>query len=223
MSQSNKAALAKGVLMMFLQKKLAQDAKIDLRPVLAGITNANFKGKKADIIADIRNITRGKLARDADLGELPPLMDALERVEEPDDEVGKANSLGLGDFLSAIGKWARENLSPEEVANLDNFLWTLCPADAQDQPPDFAGMPKTGGGMVAEPAMDASPGGYDRRFPDAARIGNLGGGETPWKSKPASGLSRQSQQPPARIDSYSDEAMREYNARFPDAAHIKNV
>lgn len=106
-------SVARGALMVALKPKLAQDAKIDISPILVGLTQKNFKAKKPSIVAGIKKLTTGKLATDASIDDVIKLVDALEDNEvmegadtDPDsgEEVDPDASMdseggGLRDFL----------------------------------------------------------------------------------------------------------------------------
>lgn len=71
---SRRAVLAKGALLGTVLPILAADAKPDFDAILAGVTAANWKAKKAGIAAAIKPM----LANDADLQGVVKLLDALE-------------------------------------------------------------------------------------------------------------------------------------------------
>ena len=75
---SKKAESVLGALNVFLRPKLAADAKVDLTSALAGVTDANFKEKKASVLSSVISATSGKLAQDADVHDVMTLLDALE-------------------------------------------------------------------------------------------------------------------------------------------------
>jgi hypothetical protein len=50
---SRKAAVAQGAIVAYLMPKLAQDAKVDVTPLLVGVTQKNFGEKKAGIVAGV--------------------------------------------------------------------------------------------------------------------------------------------------------------------------
>jgi 8-oxo-dGTP pyrophosphatase MutT (NUDIX family) len=79
---SRKASVLKGALMHFLSPILAADAAIDLNPVLAGITQANFKTTRAGVLERLNTALKGKIAQDANLDQVTQLLDALEDCEE---------------------------------------------------------------------------------------------------------------------------------------------
>lgn len=91
---TRKAAVAQGALMTYLAPKLTQDAKLDLEPILEGITAKNFKAKRADIISGIAKATTGKLAKDAKLDGLDTVLMALDEVNPMETEANSAVPAG---------------------------------------------------------------------------------------------------------------------------------
>jgi len=87
--KSRKALLLHGALSGALLPLLAADAKINLAPLLANVTRANFKGQKATIATGLKALTKGKLAQDADLDGVIKLLDSLEKVDDGTDEDDK--------------------------------------------------------------------------------------------------------------------------------------
>lgn len=96
---SRRALVASGALTAYLAPKLAMDAKVDLGPVLDGVTAKTWKAKRADIVAGLAAATKGKLAADASLDDVVGLLDRLEDgiaegmdefPDEDDDEKKKA-------------------------------------------------------------------------------------------------------------------------------------
>lgn len=86
-------AAALTALSLYLKPKLAQDAKVDLAPVLAKVTAANFKASKAAIVAGIKKASEGKLAQDASLEDIGEVIEALadilpEQAPEVVEEMG---------------------------------------------------------------------------------------------------------------------------------------
>jgi hypothetical protein len=75
---TRKSALVQGALVTFLRPRMAKDAKIELAPLLRGITHKNFAAKKKELAAKITEATKGKLAKDANIEGLVELIDALE-------------------------------------------------------------------------------------------------------------------------------------------------
>lgn len=92
---TRKAALVQGALVARLQPMLAQDAKIDLTPMLKGVTAENFKAKKPAIAAGLAKATKGKLAQDADLDDVVKMLDVLDEMtpEEVEQAEEKAEEV----------------------------------------------------------------------------------------------------------------------------------
>ena len=83
---SKTATLVQGALMATLAPKLAQDAKVDLRPILKGLTSKNFGERVDSIVSGVTREVKGRLAQDADVGDLASLLDALKEVPVEEDE-----------------------------------------------------------------------------------------------------------------------------------------
>lgn len=81
-----KALLAKGALVSFLMPRLAQDAGINLDPVLKDVSNDNYADKRDDIVAGVTKITKGKLAKDAKLDGLDDMLLALDEMDVPEKQ-----------------------------------------------------------------------------------------------------------------------------------------
>ena len=76
------AAHTQGALSVYLPPKLAQDAKVDLRPLLTGLTRENFKTRKPVLALGIKGALHGKLAKDADLDDVDAMLDRVEEAVE---------------------------------------------------------------------------------------------------------------------------------------------
>ncbi len=88
---SRKATVAKGALMAHLRPLLAQDHRIDVSPVLRGVTTSNWAARKPGIAKAMAKASRNRnhFAQDADLKALLQLLDGLDGEEnEPDGDVG---------------------------------------------------------------------------------------------------------------------------------------
>ena len=71
--------IVKGSLLTYLGPRLAMDAaKIDLNGILSTVTASNFRDRKPQIASAVRRATRGRLAQDADLDDLPELLNAVQ-------------------------------------------------------------------------------------------------------------------------------------------------
>lgn len=170
---SQKATMARGALAVFLQPRLAADAKMpSLTALLLGVTGKNFKEKKPALIAAIDKAIKPLLAKDASAEGLKTLMDALEATPvqddmEPDDDMvldapvpggsGESDDPGVvpvekPDPMEAIMAFLEGKVSPEDMAQLKQLCGQA--GGATDDPPDFKGMPKTGGKMVGDEGDD---------------------------------------------------------------------
>lgn len=190
---SRKAALAKGALLA-LKPKLAADAKLDLNPILAGVTASNWLTKKAGVLAAIKP----KLAADADIEGLVTLLDSL---DTPDDDVGLDDDVDptMGGAVDAspvdeILAMLKGKISDDDMAAIEGKMrgLKLAAADeddpaippkakpAMDNPPPTPGTPappapaattppaKKDDDSVSKPAMDAAIATAVRKAEDAA-------------------------------------------------------
>lgn len=99
---SRKACLLLGAVAAVMQPKLAQDAKLDLTPIFAGVTSKNFKEKKPEIVKAIVKLADGKfvdaagvaMANDEGISDVVALLDKLESVSptEGKDDATEPNS-----------------------------------------------------------------------------------------------------------------------------------
>ena len=106
---SRKALLAHGAMTVYLMPKLAKDAQIDLKPILAGVNAKNFTAKKPDIIAGLTTATKGKLAKDASIEDVKALLDQLDvgaaddDMDDEPDAVDADPMAALREHLKGIG------------------------------------------------------------------------------------------------------------------------
>lgn len=127
MSKINRSlmgAVAHGALIAYLKPRLAQDAKIDLAPVLEGVNGKTFKAKKGEIAAAVKTATAGKLAKDANIDTVVDVLDAIENMAGDDME---ANA-GMPEAGKVRGKdedpdkrrdFLKEKLSEDDMAAYD--------------------------------------------------------------------------------------------------------
>lgn len=118
------AAVTKGALMTYLAPKLAQDAVIDIHPLIKGLSRKNFGTKRNELLGGITNLVKDKLAKDAELDHLPELLEALEKEEE--EEEGEEEGLDEGTQTgassavpSAAHEFLQGKLSSEDMATYD--------------------------------------------------------------------------------------------------------
>lgn len=171
-SLTGAAAHTQGALSMYLSPKLAQDATVDIRPLVSDLTAKNFKAYKPILALGLKGAMAGKLAKDADLNDVEEVLDRVEEaveelqdtvadvpeapVAEPDADAAKDDDGDLRTKLEAVGipeevinKVLAEmgNTTPEPLAgdNADKGK----PAPAQDKAPDMSK-------FVTRQAMDAA-------------------------------------------------------------------
>jgi len=123
MSIKSKAALLTCLgLASLLRPKLAQDAALDLRPILKGITADNFSGSKPAILRRLQVALKGKLAKDASIGEVAELLDLIDShgSEGHDDDVPEP----LGKSAEKVGaKFAEPDvMDADPLAEVEGFL-----------------------------------------------------------------------------------------------------
>lgn len=82
-------AAALTALSLYLKPKLAQDAKIDLAPVLAKVTSSNFKASQPAILAGLKKAAEGKLAQDSSIEDAAEVIEALADIL-PEEEADLA-------------------------------------------------------------------------------------------------------------------------------------
>lgn len=159
---TRKAIFAQGALLAAIGPKLAQDAKIDLTPVFAGITAKNFKAKSADILAGIKGATKGKLAQDASIEDVAALLDTLDGIDivegaDIDPSSGlpapamKPDDLSKDSGVEAIKAFLAGKLSDEDIAKVCAMIDAPAAMDADDDDKD-EGIKD----MIKKPAMDAA-------------------------------------------------------------------
>ncbi len=120
------ALVAMGAIQNYLAPRLAQDAAINLRPILKDVTAKNFTARRPYVTSAIRAAVNGNLAADADIDDLPEILDNIEAL--------------AGEASEAVGG---------EAGPDDNPM-----ADPVDEPPadDADGDPDAGG----DPDIDAA-------------------------------------------------------------------
>lgn len=152
---SRAAAHTQGALSMYLRGKIAQDAKVDIRPLVDGLTAKNFKSRRPILALGLKGATSGHLAQDADLDDVEQMLDVVEEAvedlkdtvddvpgsdpAEPAPEAVDASNDEVLSFLS--GKLSEEDL--ETVRGMLSGNDTPAAPPAADAP--------------THPAQDAAP------------------------------------------------------------------
>jgi len=85
------ALLAKGAILAALRPRLAQDRRVDVTPLLVGVTATNFAERKAALAAGLAELIKGKLAADAKVADVTGALDAL-ALDELDDNSAMPNA-----------------------------------------------------------------------------------------------------------------------------------
>ena len=172
---SRKAALLQGAALAFLHPKLAQDSRINLAPIFAGITAKNFGEKKKDVAEALVKAASGKLAADAslDLEAAEKLLDALQDINPAEDDAEPANPVP-GKTDEALDG---EGLSDEEEAQYQALLKRRKPVAEDEGETDEEKAAREARekadkekdkDMVTKPAMDAAIAAASKMAHDAA-------------------------------------------------------
>jgi hypothetical protein len=125
---TRKAALVQGALTAYLAPLLAADAKIDTTPLLAGIDAKNYASKRQSLIAGVKTLTTGKLAKDAKLDGLTAVLMALDAVDPKEEDDKKAEDEETKDPR----KWLEGKLSEDDMKAWDD----ICKQEAMDEDED---------------------------------------------------------------------------------------
>jgi hypothetical protein len=169
---SRRAALLAGGLAIYLQPKLATDAKIDLPDFLKGVSSKNYKAEAPKVVAAITQALDGKLAKDATLADIGKQMDAMAAVPMEEGADADPNS-GLPMSAEELKKqtmdeaetkkmdFLKSKLSAEDMKAYD----TMCGNPAEDETPEEKAAreakaadadPDKKPEMVSKSAMDAA-------------------------------------------------------------------
>jgi 8-oxo-dGTP pyrophosphatase MutT (NUDIX family) len=111
-----------------LRPVMAKDSKFpDLMPVFADITSKNFPERKKTILASIEKLTKGRLAKDANLGHLTELLDHLEHPSSDESVSGEqhkamAAAAGGHSNLGIPKNVGEEFLDADRGKHFDNAL-----------------------------------------------------------------------------------------------------
>lgn len=141
---SPNAAIAAGSIYTYLRPRLAQDAKIDMKGILAPMRGRSFKSVKTEIANACRSVTMGKLAQDADIDDVAELLDAIENVvdtpavavpegmgeengehvirdEEDDDPDSKVEG-GAVELVAKVREFLKDRVSDEVLQQFDQLV-----------------------------------------------------------------------------------------------------
>jgi hypothetical protein len=161
---------AKGMLHAYLIPRMVQNAPIDTSKIFAGVTPNNIRAMRPALDRAIRDAVRGKLAYDADIDDLPHLLDNMT------DETEGTSPDTICSMVAAAMAASSDEEKQQLIQGLTRILQTSNgnggSSDAGPLP--FPGRPNPGGKLdpVTTPAQDAA---FFNRFPDIKKIGLKGG------------------------------------------------
>lgn len=147
---SRKAQLLRGALRVYIAPKLAQDAKLDLTPIVLGVTAKNFGTSKLTIADRLKKATVNKLAKDANLEDVHGLLDRLdgEGADERDDTPAdlrqsetdpqeRTDNPAVDGLCEAICKLLEGKVPPEVLEEVR----TMCESGDDEMPDAMSYMP----------------------------------------------------------------------------------
>jgi len=164
MLKSRRALMLNGALAAFLAPKLAQDAKLDLSGVLAGVNAKTLPKTGKALATKIVAATKGKLAQDEtlDADDVVKVIAAVQGVtdvpaedDEMDAEDGDADKPAVDaddDVVAKLMAFLDGKLSDEDMASLGEIVG----GTAADEEPDAPPGGRKPGDVPAKPAMDAA-------------------------------------------------------------------
>jgi hypothetical protein len=164
--KTRKALFLNGVLAGALLPLLAQDKKVDLTGLLVDVTAKNYPEKKAGIAAGLKTLTAGKLAQDASLDDVLPLLDKVEDLSDGAPE--EADVLGAeqpavddaegADPMAKVLAFCKGKMGEDDYTELSRLASVGATDEAEeDAEPDAPAGPDGGAPKPAamEGAMDA--------------------------------------------------------------------
>jgi len=128
---SRKAAMAKGVLHAALGPRLAQDASLDLNPLLVNVTASNWKASKQSIVAALKSDKnakhfKDKMAQDAAVEDVIKLLNSMDGEQLGEAPTGTAlednDELNKDASKEAVMALISAHLSPEDLAKVEHLL-----------------------------------------------------------------------------------------------------
>lgn len=161
------ALVLDGALRGYLTPRLAEDAGLDLAPIVKGVTHKNYTQSKDRIKNALVDATKNKLAQDADINDVDEVLDNLDETaaahdEEPDDlpspHTDPDDDSG-DDAYSRLMSILSGKLSDEEMQQVHSLIDDLSDddddADSDDDNPPV-GDKKTVPPTITRAAMDAA-------------------------------------------------------------------
>jgi hypothetical protein len=158
---SGQAALALGSLVVYLNPKMATDAKIDLSAIVRGVTAKNWKSQKPKMKIALDAALKGKMAQDADIEDVIEMLDQLDEVANEVADNGdapsaadpvKAPAMDTDEAtIAKIKEMLAGKLPDDEIASLCAMLK---PAAVDAEPK--AGVAPVKAPEITKAAMDAA-------------------------------------------------------------------
>jgi hypothetical protein len=149
-----------GALAVYLNPKMAADAKVDLAAMLKGVDAKNWISHKPKIKTALDAAVKGKLAQDADIADVIEMLDQLDsitdEVADPAAAVDDDPDMNMDDDGETI---TRLKAALKAKGMSDDEIEALCkaaPPAAMDDPPPTPGTPKPPSETVSKQAMDAA-------------------------------------------------------------------
>jgi uncharacterized protein len=151
--------LASGAIRALLAPRLAKDAKIDLGPILKGVSGKTWKTDKPRIVAALKLATDGKLAKDADMDDLPGALGSIDApaaaealapgapvlppsagvppngVVDPETDPAAEDDTEDDGIAAKVHALLANKLPPEDVAAVMAVLSHEVAEQGQDEPP----------------------------------------------------------------------------------------
>ncbi len=187
------ALVAMGAITNFLAPRLAQDAAINLRPILRDVTAKNFTAKRPYVTSAIRAAVSGNLAQDADIEDLPEILDNIEALAgeaseavggeadnpmadpmpDEEDNAGGAGGEGGGDEpdVDAAGDPDAMQSGESDANEIEDFLRDKLSPEDLDTVCGMMKAAKAGGAVDEDNGADleaGKPPAMDKKAMDAA-------------------------------------------------------
>jgi hypothetical protein len=138
---SPRALSTRGALTAYLHPRLAQDARLDLNTILAGVTAKNFAARKPFLVTALRSAAAGNLAQDADVDDVGEILDQIEELAAEAGEAVQGTSAegegslegehegehedeenGEDDGENHVAEFLKDKLSPEDLATVIKMM-----------------------------------------------------------------------------------------------------
>lgn len=156
---SRTALFASGAIRAYLRPKLASDGKIDLAPMLKGISAKTWKADRPKLKLALDGAVKGKLAKDATLSDVDGLLDDLQDAiddlaTEPDPEAETEEEKAARLAARSTAEDEEAETDEEKKARLAKRAADKAAKDAEPDPKDKDKKPAMDG--ITKPAMDAA-------------------------------------------------------------------